>query len=429
MLGVPLMPWQQLVCDVGLEINPDTGRLAYRELVVTVMRQSGKSVFVLANEVDRCVSWDEPQRVAYTAQTGWDARRKLVDDHAPVVTRSPLNGLVDRVLRGAGNEGIVWKSGSRIDVMASTASAGHGRTLDMGIIDEAFDDLDDRREQAILPAMATRPDAQLLVVSTAGTSESVYLRRKVDTGRHAAEADVGSGVAYFEWSIPPDADVDDPEVWWEYMPALGWTITEPAVAHARQTMSDSEFRRGFGNQWTETASDRVIAENLWAGVCDPNVEPSGLMQFGVDVLPDRSAAAIAVSGGGVVELVEHRPGVSWVADRAAELFARWGGTYVVDGGGPAVSVADDLERAGLPVTRLSSPDVAAACARIYDAIADGTVKVRTSVALDAAVETVAKKPVGDRFVWSRSASTGDVTPLMAATLAWAAGASSEPGIW
>lgn len=427
LLGTPFMPWQQMVADVGLEIDSETGLLAYRELVFTIMRQSGKSTLVVTLETDRCVSWDTPQRVAYTAQTGWDARRKLVDDHAPMIQASPLKGAVQRVLRGAGNEGIVWRNGSRIDVMASSASAGHGRTFDQGIIDEAFDDEDDRREQALVPAMATKDDAQLVVTSTAGTSRSLYLRRKVETGRYAAEADRGTGVAYFEWSVPDDADIDDPETWWTYMPALGWTISPQVVAHARQTMSDSEFRRGFGNQWTEAEHDRVIPVEVWEKVSSKTVAPEGRLRFAVDALPDQSAAAIASCGNGVVELVDHRAGTSWLVERAADLHHNWDGEVVVDGGGPAAYVADELERAGVPVVRLSNSDMATACARIYNAIADREVKFRGHVDFDEAMKGLAKRPVGDRFVWSRSLSTTDITPFMAATMAYThAPDASEP---
>jgi hypothetical protein len=43
-LGQPLMPWQRLVADVGGEISELTGLPAYREVVVTVPRQSGKAL-------------------------------------------------------------------------------------------------------------------------------------------------------------------------------------------------------------------------------------------------------------------------------------------------------------------------------------------------------------------------------------------------
>lgn len=45
-LGQPLMPWQRYVADVGCEIDPETGGPAYREVRVTIPRQSGKAIDV-----------------------------------------------------------------------------------------------------------------------------------------------------------------------------------------------------------------------------------------------------------------------------------------------------------------------------------------------------------------------------------------------
>src|ERR1019366_4234617 len=75
-LGMPLMAWQQNVLDVALEIDPSTDRLAYREIILTVPRQQGKSLLCLVLILTRALS--EPrQNIRYTAQTGADARKKL----------------------------------------------------------------------------------------------------------------------------------------------------------------------------------------------------------------------------------------------------------------------------------------------------------------------------------------------------------------
>ena len=418
LLGTPLMPWQQQVLDVGMEIDPDTGLMAYREVIVTVPRQSGKtSGIVLPVEVDRCTMWDEPQRVIYTAQTGSDARRKLLEDQVPVLERSKLKGLIQHIHRAQGNENIHWKTGARISVAASSQDSGHGFTLDLGVLDECWKDEDDRREQAMLPAMATRPNAQLLLTSTMGTARSVYLNRKVEAGRHATKVNSGGGIAYFEWSLPLDADIDNPDVWWDHMPALGWTISEEAVTHARQTMEEAEWRRAYANQPTLNIHDRVIPEQIWEMVQDPLAVLSGRLIYAVDILPDRSASAISASDGESVELIEHRGGTHWVIERIVDLVKKWGGSAVIDGGGSAAYLADDLERQQVPVERLSNPGYVAACARMFDRIADGKLRVRPHPDMDEAVEGLAKRPVGDRFVWSRSTSSTDITPFVAATLA------------
>lgn len=419
------MPWQRQVADVVGEYDPDTGVPYYREFVLTLMRQQGKTTLEQAQQTDRCLSWPRSRRqaVLYSAQTGKDARKKLLEDMVPVWEASPLAGAIKRVSRARGEEGVYWANGSTIHLMAGTESSGHGGTLDLGNIDEAFKDEDDRREQAMIPAMATRGDAQLGVVSTAGTSASTYLRRKIETGRAAAAADRGFGIAFFEWSVPREidgveVDVYDPEVWWAYMPAMGYTITPAVVQHAAQTMDEDEFRRAFCNQWVAEEHSRVIPMDLYRMCCRPDHAPQGPLTFGLDVLPDRSAGALSAAGGGGAEVLSHEPGTAWMVDRAKAVTAKHDGTWVVDGTGPAGSIADDLERAGLRVERLTGPDVAAACGRIYDDIADTTINIRTSDVLEAAVKGVEKRPVGDRFVWSRSASAADTTPLYSMTLAW-----------
>src|SRR4051794_15767091 len=83
-LGQPLMPWQQMVADVGLELTAD-GNPAYREVIVTIPRQNGKTTLVLVWEIDRCFGWGKRQSIAYTAQTGKDAREKLLDEQVPML--------------------------------------------------------------------------------------------------------------------------------------------------------------------------------------------------------------------------------------------------------------------------------------------------------------------------------------------------------
>lgn len=411
------MPHQALVADVGGEILPD-GNPAFREVIFTLMRQQGKTTLFLAFSVERCTLRGSAQKVAYTAQTGSDARKKLLDDQVPILQASPLFQAVRRVSRAQGSEGIVWRNGSRIDVLASSASAGHGKIIDLGQLDEAFDDVDDRREQAMLPAMITRPEAQLLIGSTMGTDASVYLNRKVDAGRAAALEGKTSGIAYFEWAIPDDEDVDDPSVWWRYIPALGYTITEAAVAHARQTMTDGEWRRAFGNQRMKS-SERIIPEAAWRTVCTTTQAPAGRITFAVEVSPDRDWSAIVACGDGadrpVVELVDYRPGTGWVAARIAELTARHSGSCVVEARSPAAALGI------LGVVEIPTADAVKASGAFYDAVADSRVWVRDDPRFDAALASAVKQPVADSWRIGRRVGR-DVSPLVAATLAFAGSA-------
>jgi phage terminase large subunit-like protein len=182
-LGQRLMPWQRQVADVALEIGAD-GRLIYRDVTLTVPRQQGKSFLVLVLMLTRALL-SPRQGIAYTAQSGLDARKKLIDDWTPMVRSSVVGSQVTAYL-APGRESLTLANGSQVALIASTAKAGHGRVLDLAIMDEAFAYADARTEQALRPAMMTRPDPQLWVVSTAGTPEaSPYLLDRLASTLHA----------------------------------------------------------------------------------------------------------------------------------------------------------------------------------------------------------------------------------------------------
>ena len=415
-LGLPLMPWQADV--VGVFGERLDGRPAYRELVLTVPRQSGKTTLILAVMLHRALFYGKPQRIAYTAQTGHDARQKLLDDFVPIIERSPFANLVDRVYRANGDEAIIFGNGSRIEVLRNSISAGHGRTLDLAIIDEAFADEDDVREQALLPTMATKKDAQIVVVSTAGTERSLYLKRKVDQGRAAADADPGEGIAYFEWSAAADEDPYDREVWSRCMPALGLTVEASAVEHAQQTMTLNEFRRSYLNVWS-TASEQMIPQKVWAASCSAKIAPAGALTFAVDVALDRSRGSIAVCDkDGNIELIENREGVGWIQQRTLELFRRWKGNVIVDGYGPASSFVDPLRQIGVPIVIYKTSDVVAACALFYDAVLDKAIRVKSDDRLDKAIGAATRRAVGQQWLFQRNVPDADISPLYAITLAW-----------
>lgn len=446
-LHQPYMPWQRMVADVAGEYDPETGIPYYREVIVTVPRQSGKTTLFLSFQVHRCTAprWSHPQRSAFTAQTGKDARDKWLDELFPLLRKSKLQPVIARIYEGMGNEYVKFKNGSLIRILSSSNSSGHSKTLHQATADEVWHDVDDRREQGLRPAMITIPDAQFLVCSTAGTETSVVLQRKVKAGRAAVKEDTGRGIAYIEFSAPggKDWDPDDTESFYSFHPALcpdppcrcgngEWrhTITIDAILVERAGMELGEFKRAYGNIESSNEAEREIPEAVWKRVQSATAAPTGQLRFGIDANEDRSAGAIVSSGGGVLELLEYRPGVGWMVERAADLALKWDGVVVLDGGGPVAYMADDLKKKGVRVESLGAAEVAECCGRIYDDIADEKVAFSTRgdhwAHMDDAVAGLATRPAGDRTVWSRASSSADICPFMSATLAWSPDGGSEP---
>lgn len=246
-----LMPWQRDVAAVALE-HDGNGRLRFRDTVVTVPRQSGKTTLMLAAVVHRMLA-APGQRIAYGAQTRLAARGKLFDTLWPTLRRSPLGGLF-RLTRATGAESLRCSNGSILTLLSTEESAGHGETFDLAVLDECWA-LTAAVEQAVRPALVTRPNGQLWMLSTAGTDRSAWWRSRVEAGRLAATSGLDSGSCYLEWSAPEGAEPGDPATWRTCMPALGRTVEEATIQADLAAMAPAEFRRAYLNQWADESQE------------------------------------------------------------------------------------------------------------------------------------------------------------------------------
>jgi hypothetical protein len=421
LLGTPLMPWQADFADVLGEYDPKTGIPYYGTAFFTVPRQSGKTLLLLAWCLRRCMSQPN-QRIVWSGQTGKDARDKWTDELFPMITASKLDRVVKALGRGVGAEKIELRNGSIVRLVSNSDKAGHGKTNHGSAEDEIFADVDNWREQAFGPSMLTVPDSQTLKTSTAGTAQSTIYNNLRRAGRQAVADGADSGLCYLEYSCADDWDYMDESTYRLHMPAVGHTVSEQSIKKAILGMlldpdkGEEGVLRAYGNR-TAGIGEGTIPKAVWERVCSPVVEPEGGLVFGVAVAQDRSSSSIGVGdSSGRLELLENRGGTGWVVERANELKAAHGARVVLDGGGPAGALADQIDGC----EAWTGSQVIDAHGAFFDAVVECEgINVRQDTALDLAVEGAVKKMVGDRFVWSRKASTEDVTPLEAVTLAWA----------
>jgi hypothetical protein len=414
-LGRPLMPWQRRASGLLNELDR-RGRRTHALTVVTIQRQAGKTSWLLAEAVERCLLGERPVRVWYTAQSGAYARDKwselVTELSAPA---SPLRGRL-RVRRTNGSESITFPNGSQLRPFPPTRDALHGHQSDLVIVDEAWRFGEIRGAelmQAIGPTQATRPGAQVVIVSTAGTVESAWLRAFVDRGRAGDPA-----LAYLEWSIGDDVDPMDLDAVAAAHPAVGHTIDRSFLEREAAILADTpgEFARAYGNAWTAVA-ERVIPVQLWTDAVTTDA-PTGAITLAADIAQDRTRAAIVACAGGVIEVVDSRDGIEWVAPRLVELVGRWQPAAVtVDRYGPAGTLYDQLVGAGVDLVDLTGVEYTTACARFLDDLQAGAIRHRHHPNLDAAVASAAIRTVGDRWVWARRTAAGPICELVAATLA------------
>jgi hypothetical protein len=422
--GKPLMPWQRHVADVGGEID-DRGLFVHSLCIVSVQRQAGKTELKEDQAVQRALQG--PRRRCWdTAQTGQDARDKH-RELADALMGSPLAELVASRRQAAGSEGLLFVNGSTLRPHPPTRDAMHGKQSDHNDIDEgwSFDELRGAELlQAIIPTQATRPGAQTWVWSARGDRFSTWLHGLIEQGYAGLP-----GVALFDFGIPLDADPTDLDVIAEWHPAYGHTIGMDALVAAQSALTPGEFARAYGNVPTG-AGERVIPADAYLAAVTTADLPAGRPAYGVAVAGDGAAGALVsavldAAGRPWVEVVEYRPGRSWLVDRVCELRDAGQGV-AVDRRGPAAPVADALELRGVELLPVATSDAAAACQDLYDRITDRTawlddaprVRLRAHEALDAAADTAERRFVGDGgWLWKRNPYSA---PLEAASLAaWA----------
>lgn len=461
------MPHQRLIFDVAFEIDPDTGLLAYDQVIVIGPRQgTGKTEILFPVMTHRCVAFDDelarwsrrefghevplpgPQRVVYTAQTADDARKKWRDVHHARLQRSPYRR--DYTARLQQNqETFFWRNGSTWSPASTTGkTGGTGDTIDWWGIDEAWSRLDSRTELGLSPATLTRWWQQGWVTSMVpGLSRAApgtwpYLKAKMDLGVAQVQAGVNHGTAFFLFGAPPDADPADPRTWYAAMPGLGITVPERAVRSKFDQMDLVDFCAEFLSWPPLAAAPRwtLLSRETWQGLLDQQSRIDGTRAFAPCITEDRRQACIGVAGRRAdgqwhVEIVEPglrvAPGVSgieWLQPRLFELLKDWKPcTTVVNPARPEASLIVPLRNAGFDVTTPNQREVAGACGRFFDATGEAASEERPQTSwvhhlgqpeLDRSLASARMLDVGEgSFVFVKKGAPGELIHLNSVVLA------------
>lgn len=440
-LGLPFMPWQNRTTDLINEFDPVTNLRTRSLVLLTVQRQAGKTALVLSEAVERCLFGIPGFRVYYTAQSGAYARQKWAEMIGLLIKPgSPLAGYV-QVKWSQGSECATFPNGSTFRPFPPKKDALHSLQTDLVIVDEAWVHDHDKGTElsgAIGPTQATRPGAQTIILSAMGTAESTWFHPMVDEGRKDPDAD---GMTYVEYGIGPDGDPGDIEALIAAHPAVGHTIDRSFILKERTRLKaqPGEFVRGYGNARTKT-ENRYIDLAVWTAAESDLAQPlSPAPVFGVAVALGSIRAAIVSCAGGILEVVDSRPGVEWIPDRLTALVDRHQAPAVyMDATGPADALWDQLNtvpadadedtrrRRRLVKNRLvdAGPVRYKASRRFLERLTifagqPDTLRYMPHDALDEAADSAVPRNFSDgSWTWGRRLSGGPIAEIEAAT--WAA---------
>jgi hypothetical protein len=423
----PLLPWQQTVAAVAGEYDPDTGRPIYPLVTVSVPRQCGKTVLAFVVLSDKALTGEHGW---YTADTGVKARRRWrdwVDGQVP-----PQWKPKGTVRKTAGDE--VWAppGGGRFRPFPPNRDAIHGEQADTVMIDEAWSHPEDDASAivtAVKPAGQTRPAPQMWVLSAAGDYSSTWWHGLCEAGRAGTP-----GHAHFEWRAPDEDAVFNPETWPAWHPGVGHLFQPAAIPDLLTGMSDDDAIRSYGNLTRQVVSSKW-PPGAWAAACVPAPDPMpAAVALSVDVSPDRGRASIGAAhlgadGRPIVQLLAVGDGTAWLAAELTAWLSRTGGVPVAyDTKGQAAQWVKENPRLRV---RWVPHDVAMyvrASSGMYEAVIRRDVGVLSSPELDTAAGLAVDRPLTDTWLWSRGKSPGDITPLVAVSLAWQVATSPQAAV-
>ena len=424
-----LKPHQLLVpevLDAGHEFN-----------AVLMPRRSTKTTTLIAWALGRC--WTRPDYLAALifATTAKKARQRFLQDVAPMLDRvfPDVKTRGFKIVKTAGMERVEFDNGSIFAIIAPRGDDIRSDAWDLIIVDESGEaevDKSDDLLSAAMPTMDTRPGSQFVTAGTAGRfRKGNLLWDQLEEGR----AGIGG---ILEYSAPDHLTADDWDSWELVAPILeachpgirsGLTTLETLESRYRKMKRDlflGEYASIFGDSG---GGSSIINPAKWKAGEIPFVmsypDPPARFGMAISITPALSAGSIVAAwrekdGTGRLLLLEHREGVRWMAERAAELSARYKVPITHDNFGSVMVVVEELQRMKVrprldPQTTRGTTTAAGA---LVEGIESGRVLHYGQDALTEAAMAARKRTIGPKaWAFGRRDIDDDISAIEAASLA------------
>ena len=382
--GRPLWWGQVLVIVRALE-HDAAGELVHRKVCLTEPRQQGKSTVI-----GEIASWrlqageqfGESQEILHIAR----------DVGAAVNVQRPHRLRADRepdrfkVRAAAGRLEIEFlEDGSRWLIRSADGVYSYSSTMAIG--DEAWDLSTEVVDDGIAPTLLQRRSSQLWLASTA-SRRATGLMLGVRAAA-LAELDSPSSTLWIEWSVPPDADIADPETWRLACPR--WT---PQIAVRYSDLYSSALSRRSSDPVADDPVEAFACQylNQWPSSVEaaqargePLVDLDAWQAVDIDVLLDAplvivvednygTGAALAVAGRGESDPRVHIETELYATraealERAAKLKAGYGCSRVLVG----ATLVRDPQAVELHAKPSGRTEIAVALSLLRELLATGRV--------------------------------------------------------
>jgi hypothetical protein len=422
------IPPQTLVIGDVLNATGDDDLALHSVIGICVTRRASKTTSIFATALGRC--FERPgYEVAYAAQSGTKGRdRFMLDIVRPLERQWPIeNARPFRINRSRGSEHITFDNGSRFAVLPPLPDSFRGDAYDLVILDEAqVHDVEASEDLlgAILPTFDTRPGAQLVVAGTTGEHRSGILWSTLEDGRNGSSS---TGIVeYGAGDSITEEEAGDERIWLRSHPGIGNLTPIDAVRRNFEKLPLGQFLREYLGVWPTGGGGRFLDQTRWlAGAVTGELpSPPDHFTLGLAVHPDQTSASLVAAwrdddDQAHLLLIDHRPGVQWVADKAASLARKHRVQIAHDTAGAVMVEVEALQRMR-PRPRLAPQtmaDVKTSAALLVKTLDEGHLVHYDQDEMNAASLFTTKRKIGNGWGFGRAAQEDDITPLEAASFA------------
>lgn len=463
--GLEADPWQADSLEVMCGVRAD-GKWACFEYAEWVPRQNGKGgaleIRALAGLLlfgERLIMWS-----AHEYKTAMEAFLRVenlvkalgTQINPKTDTHWDVDGILIKICRTNGEEGFErydekGRLVGRIKFIARSKGSGRGFSGDLNIIDEAFA-YTNSQHRALLPTVSARPNGQFIYTSSppldGETGEVMYrLRHRGDPTLERPDGEAAwsqdPSLGYRDWGAGGDLDhldeidLDSRDLWQATNPACPHRITLETIARERLSMAARDFAQERLGIWPaqSKAAGVLLRPEQWKAMRDPESKRHGDVVLMPDVTPMRDHGSIGLFGlreDGLehVQLIDYRPGATWMVKRMVELHEAldplcWvidtkNGTaaFLAELAEHGIRVPDDPEHPHRgAVLLLDVAGVALATGQFINAYELQALRHIGQQPLDDAVGNVKARPIGDQgqIAWGRRISDVDIGPVVTIT--------------
>lgn len=417
--------WQRWVIRHLLERYPDDwpvehlrGRLRFRQAVVSLARQNGKSVIGAVLGLYALLFHSPGPQVIGVASTVEQAeiiysRVKHVIDTTKALSKR---------FKATGTRGITSKVPGRAGhyfVKTGREESLQGFPITVCLADELH-----LWKPATWAAVALGTSAQedgiVAGVTTAGDDESELLADLYKIGKAAAAQEEGYDERFFFalWEAPAHLPVTHPDFITSANPSVaeGRRSLEEAIRLVK-TMPENQARRYVGNQFVASTAS-WIPMSLWYGLDKDRIPEGTQVTYSIDRSDNWTAATITASakiaGRIYTEVVASlvNPNLDGLEEVCMDLHRSTPGTKFFMEASVLKALSDRLRERGVATEYLSSSQMQQACAMAYAAISERRVVHADDPVVVAQHPKAVAHNSGEGWRITRKHSNGDVDAVI-----------------